>query len=233
MFDFIKKAAIWEAIDDGLLDGLERKISYQLKTAQDLAIYTVLRKLEGHSIAEIGGGDSRILKKLAEENECTNIEKFEGAAVGPTSEVTIAGVKNIHAFVGEFSSDISEGAYDVLFSISVVEHVPTEELDAFADDVLRVLKPGGRFYHAIDLYLSDEPSDYWAERYRNYQKWVFEDVRVAPIEPRAPPPLQFKCDMASNPDNILFGWRQFAPSMHNLRKGAQNVSLLIGGQKTR
>jgi len=80
---------LWRALDAGRLAELETKISYQLKTVQDLAVYDHVRDLKGKKIAEIGGGDSRILKRLAKSNDCYNIEKFEGADQGPKGEIII------------------------------------------------------------------------------------------------------------------------------------------------
>ena len=71
-------------------------------------------------------------------------------------------------------------SFDVVFSISVVEHVGTaEELAAFHEDQLRILKPGGMFIHAIDLYLEDEPSPYWVQRFDAYRSWVTSSESVS------------------------------------------------------
>ena len=88
-------------------------------------MYSRLRDKSGLVIGEIGGGDSRILLRLAKRNRCYNIEKFEGADGGPKSEIVIPGVTNIRAFVGEFDANLSSDFFDVAFSVSVVEHVIT------------------------------------------------------------------------------------------------------------
>src|SRR5687767_6142356 len=70
---------------------------------------------------------------------------------GPTEAQAIPGVEIVRAYLGENSPLLAD--FDVVFSISVVEHV--EDLDAFHADQLRILKPGGIFIHAIDLYLGE------------------------------------------------------------------------------
>ena len=231
MFDFIRKQPLWEAVDKGYLGELDSKISYQLKTAQDLMIYTRLRDATGLRIAEIGGGDSRILRRLGQRNTCFNIECFEGRDQGPKGEIRIENVTNINAYIGAFDSAVPEDAFDVMFSVSVVEHVETNKLDSFHRDMLRALRPNGIFLHAIDLYLEDEPNQYVRERFDLYRGWIDGGAGAVPIEAVRDVALRFKPDMASNPDHILHGWGKVVPSLIGLRTQAQNVSLLVGGRK--
>ena len=123
MFDFVRKSQIWNALDNGRLAELDSKISFQLKTMQDLAVYEMLRDHRGSKIAEIGGGNSRILRRLAQTNQCYNIEKFEGIDGGPKGEINIPGVTNVDAYVGDFDGALEADSFDVAFSVSVVEHV--------------------------------------------------------------------------------------------------------------
>jgi SAM-dependent methyltransferase len=233
MFDFVRKSQIWNALDNGRLAELDSKISFQLKTMQDLAVYEMLRDHRGSKIAEIGGGNSRILRRLAQTNQCYNIEKFEGIDGGPKGEINIPGVTNVDAYVGDFDGALEADSFDVAFSVSVVEHVVDDKIAAFHRDLIRILKPGGIFLHAIDLYLADEPSSYWVSRYGIYRSWVTEDRAISPIGQIFEGPLSFSCSMASNPDNILHGWGALVPSLTELRTQAQNVSLLVAGRKSR
>lgn len=231
MFDFIRKQVLWDALDEGRLNELESKISYQLKIAQDLMIYSQLRETRGLQIAEIGGGDSRILRRLGRQNICFNIERFEGRDQGPEGEIVIENVKNINAYIGAFDSAVPDSAFDVMFSVSVVEHVDTEKLDSFHRDLLRALRPNGIFLHAIDLYLEDVPTPYVQERFDIYKGWVNGNAEVAPLGEIRDVALRFSPDMASNPDHILYGWGKVVPALIGLRARAQNVSLLVGGRK--
>lgn len=231
MFDFIRKDVLWHALDQGYEKELDQKIGLQLKHAQDLAIYSHLRDKRNLTIAEIGGGDSRILRRLATHNTCYNIDKFGGADGGPVEVIEIPKVQNVNALIGEFDLAIPVNSVDVTFSVSVVEHIELPRLDLFHRDMLRMLKPGGMFLHAIDLYISDEPSQFWKDRYEAYFQWVNDDPEVTPLKPGKKPPLAFSCSMASNPDHVLHSWGKLAPALTDLRKRAQNVSLLVGGRK--
>lgn len=232
MFDFVRKRDIWDACDKGYLEELKSKnISYQLKNAQDLAIYRLVRDLRGLDVAEIGGGDSRILERVALNNRCTNIEKFEGKHFGPAGEIQLHGVRNINCYVGDFDSSIQDESFDLVFSISVVEHVPTENLDDFLRDSLRILRPGGRFLHAIDAYVQDNPTSYVLDRFDRYRRWVTEYDGISATGPVFVGEFRFTTDMISNPDNILYGWNKQVPSLSEVRAVSQNVSLLVGGMK--
>ena len=233
MFDFIRKTDLWDACDKGYLEELKSKnISYQLKNAQDLAIYRLVRELNDLDIAEIGGGNSRILERLARHNRCANIEKFEGRDLGPKGPVALQNVCNINSYVGDFDVQLPDAGFDLVFSISVVEHVETAKLDAFFLDSLRILRPGGRFIHAIDIYVAEEPTRYMVDRFERYRAWLGVTNQVRPIGAVYAGPLRFATDMASNPDNILHGWNSLVPSLRDVRAKSQNVSLLVGAIKS-
>ena len=230
MFDFIRKNQLWSLWDQGLHREIGERGHFHLKSIQDLVVYSHLRGSNGLKIAEIGGGNSRILPKLAEQNQCYNIEKFEGLAVGPTSEIKIDKVENIIAFLGEYSGKIEKNSFDVAFSVSVVEHVPEGAMDDFLSEGIEILKPGGLWLHAIDIYIEDQPSEFWLMRYDLYRKWA-SDPRLEPIGTVNTRDLRFTCDIASNPDNIMHDWGSISPSLIGLRQKAQSVSILAGFRK--
>lgn len=230
MFDFVKKPFLWKAWEEGLADEIGDTDYFHLKSIQDLAVYTHLREYRGANIAEIGGGASRLLETLAKNNDCYNIDKFEGDGGGPSGEVAIRGVQTVRTFLGEQSPLLRSSFFDVVFSISVVEHVPTENLPAFFADGLRILKPGGLWIHAIDMYLEDEPAGHHKVRYDAYRNWLRSE-QLEPTGPINDGPLAFSCDMATNPDNIMYRWGRIAPALTPLRQKAQSVSLLLAACK--
>jgi hypothetical protein len=231
MFDFIRKPFLWKAWDEGLDKEIGSTGSFHLKSLQDLAVYSRLRGMTGKRIAEIGGGKSRVLETLAKRNTCFNIEKFEGADGGPAREVVIRGVKNVKAFLGEYTDEIEPSSLDVVFSVSVVEHVPNGRLTAFLDDGMRLLKAGGLWLHAIDIYLTDDPPDpYQKGRFEAYRSW-FQDRRLVPLGAIFEGVPLFTCDIGTNPDNTMYQWGKIAPALIPLRQRAQSVSLLLGATK--
>ncbi len=232
MFDFVRKPLLWQAWDSGLDEELGEAGGFQLKSMQDLAVYLHLRHATGKHIAEIGAGHSRLLPALAKTNTCVAVEKFEGKGGGPTTESPIPNVRTVSAYLGEKSPLLVAESFDIVFSISVVEHVgTTEELAAFHEDQLRILKPGGMFMHAIDLYLEDEPSPYHVQRFDTYRSWVTSSESVRPVGEVYGGPCRFTCDLATNPDNVMYAWGRVAPQLIELRQAAQVASVLVAGRK--
>ena len=50
---------------------------------------------------------------------------------------------------------IQEATYDTIYCISVVEHLPPEELSGLLDGMWRLLKPGGRLALTCDWFIND------------------------------------------------------------------------------
>jgi SAM-dependent methyltransferase len=231
MFDFVRKSILWDSWTSKVEAEYGPHPLFHLKSIQDLAVYLQLRGIEGKDIAEVGGGNSRLLTKLAKTNRCANVEKFEGIAGGPGKERIIPDVKNIHAYLGDNDPLLADNSFDALFSVSVVEHVPTAALNAFHNDQLRVLRTGGIFIHAIDVYLEDDVTPNVLERFDIYKSWVNGDERVESLGAIFAGPCRFTCDLATNPDNVMFMWSSVAPELAPLRQRAQSVSILLGGRK--
>lgn len=229
MLDIIRKPFLWQAWDQNLGKDL-KEVTFHLKSIQDLAVFSLLRELKHKEIAEVGGGVSRILPFLAKSNRCSNIEKFGGLGGGPKKENKIKGVVNVHCFLGEYSSELADASFDAVFSVSVVEHVPNDQLGDFFKDGVRILKPGGLWLHAIDLYLEDEASSHQISRYEIYKSWVNNDY-MTPVGEVFSGPLSFSCDMATNPDNVMYQWGRVAPKLTPLRQRAQSVSVIAAGIK--
>jgi len=66
---------------------------YSLKGIQDAWVLSLLEHKRDLKLAEIGGGKSRVLEALSVQNECWNIDKFEGVGAGPLEIQELPGVK--------------------------------------------------------------------------------------------------------------------------------------------
>src|SRR5262245_1417999 len=157
MLRIVKKTEYWAAEDAGMLDRtIFDRSMFQIKNIQDAIL---MQRLDGQSnkdILEVGGGHSRVLDYLAKSNRCTNIDPLEGDHGGPKG--TGARQRTYTQLYGEIGTDASkallqDASFDVVFSISVVEHVPSSALEAFWVDIARILRTGGRMIHLIDTYL--------------------------------------------------------------------------------
>lgn len=131
-----------------------------LKVYQDLLMYSFIKFNipEGSKILDIGGGDSRILKHFKSKYECWNIDKLEGVGNGPT-DIDTTGFRLVHDYMGNFNEELPENYFDLVFSISTLEHVPPEDEVIHANilkDIQRVLKSGGYSMHCIDVVWKDD-----------------------------------------------------------------------------
>jgi glycosyltransferase involved in cell wall biosynthesis/cytochrome c-type biogenesis protein CcmH/NrfG/ubiquinone/menaquinone biosynthesis C-methylase UbiE len=125
-----------------------------LKAYQDLLVYSFITANipKGARILEIGGGCTRVLKAIAKDYECWNLDKCEGVGNGPLN-VTPEGYRLIRDYIGTFSRELPDGYFDLVFSISVLEHIPEDDetFEGIYNDINRVLKPDGLSLHCVDL----------------------------------------------------------------------------------
>ena len=224
MLDVLRKTEYFEH----LTEGHAARKDHTLKGIQDGWVMAQLAGTRGKRLLEVGGGNSRVLPNL-KDNQLWNAEKFEGVGNGPTAPAELAGVTVIPTFMGEFHPDVPE--VDIVFSISVVEHIPFEKYkDAFAD-MARCLAPGGSMYHAVDLPLADEPLEVAQKRIRLLISAI-EDAGLTWREPPAVhPDCTFTCDMASNSDLTMWMWARISEASRHASPIYQIVTLKLIADK--
>jgi SAM-dependent methyltransferase len=242
MLKFVTKKDYWFALDqqeadsaaprrfsDRIRKKLQTEMPWHLKSIQDSIARYHLRDSRALVIGEIGGGNSRVLQELSRLNSCFNIDEFRGSGGGPTKQRRIRGITNVYTNVGDFSDKLQSEQFDVLFSISVVEHV--ENLDDFFKDSFRILKNGGKMIHLIDIYLEDSSAGNRASRnrVRDYIEAIsgggFSPYDVDEVLPDSE--VTFSTAFATNPDNVMRIWNNVAPSLKSKRELAQSCSLLM------
>lgn len=234
MFDIIRKNEYFRWIDPRVAQSRSYSLvpsHYSLKGIQDAWILSLLEHKRDLKMAEVGGGKSRVLEALSRYNECWNIDKFEGLGAGPLEIPELPEVKIVRSYLGDFDPAIPDKYFDIVFSISVIEHVPKEQLDACFADCHRILKPGGLLLHAIDLYISDAPSALTEtiDLYRvAIEKQDFEWLTPPAIDNST----TFRCDYASNSDLTMSQWNRIAPALKSVRETHQSVSIKLLAIKT-
>ncbi len=234
MLRFVVKSDIWSATSEAARARLKPELYWHLKNIQDAVAIERLIELRDATIGEIGGGDSRLLPLLARKNRCFNIDRFDGdpaAGMGPRAVPNMPDVKAIIGFVGD-PLDHPDDSFDLLFSVSVVEHVPVDKLDAFFTDCRRLLRPDGRMLHLIDVYLEDTPNHHLARRIEKYRapfgSWLEAQGPVI-----AAADQKFSCAYATNPDHMMAWWNELVPRLAEKRAVAQSCTLIMDGWKRR
>ncbi len=244
MLKVVTKKDYWSVLDRQtfdtasrfpLLDRVRRKFDqltampWHLKSIQDAIAWSYLESCEGLRIGEIGGGTSRLLPELSRKNDCYNIDEFRGEGNGPTEPHKLRGVTNVYTKVGEHSVVLPAEHFDLLFSISVIEHV--RELERFFADCCRLLKRRGRMIHLIDIYLEDTPegNQNALGRIQAYRR-VLDGTRFKPGDPdqvMRDEDVAFSTAFATNPDNVMRSWNTLAPELKAKREVAQSCTLLM------
>ncbi len=140
-----------------------------LKMYQDLLVLAFIRAHVpvGARLLEVGGGNSRLLAHLSGRYECWNIDRFEGLGNGP-HQPEAAGYRIVRDYMGAFNQELPEGWFDLVFSISALEHTPEkpETYRRILDDIHRVLKPDGWSLHLLDVVF--KPEGFWTSSFVPY-----------------------------------------------------------------
>lgn len=125
-----------------------------LKAYQDLFIFSYIKNniRKGSKLLDIGGGDSRILNYFQNDYECWNIDKLEGIGHGP-KEIDTSGFRLVQDYIGNFNDELPENYFDLVFSISTLEHIPIDNnliYENILKDINRVLKKDCHSVHCVD-----------------------------------------------------------------------------------
>lgn len=131
-----------------------------LKVYQDLLVYSyILNNLpKGSRILEVGGGNSRVIDCLKDDYEFWNLDRLQGQGHGPKSISENEGFRLVKDFIGAFSEHLPENYFDLIYSISVVEHFPSDKnmMTEIIKDFTRLLKNGAGCLHCVDALLFDD-----------------------------------------------------------------------------
>jgi len=129
-------------------------------------VYSSISPAPGMSALEIGGGLSGLQFVLAREGvHVTNVDPGQGSSgVGwPVDERAIAGLNRVMGTSVRLVPDTLQGAalpsnhFDVVYSVSTIEHIASADHRTLVEEIVRVLRPGGRCVFTVDLFLNLAP----------------------------------------------------------------------------
>lgn len=232
MFHIITKNEYFEALDDektrAKIDSLKYAV-IDLKHIQDAWVLYNLRDAKGLKILEIGGGYSRALRTIANDNEMWNLDDFgdRGTSRHGRKIPKFENIKHVLDNLGNFSRELPDGYFDVIVSISVVEHILHNEFPNFWGDHARLMKDNGIALHAIDFYIEDKKNNHVEKRIDVLQQSLFTAGLTLVTDPEFERPLVFRSNFASNPDLGMWYWSSMSKdlSLNKNRTRMQSVSL--------
>ena len=218
MFSVTTKTRYWDWLETQITQPKE----HTLKEIQDTFILSLLKNVKGKRILEVGGGNSRVAQLLGQNNEVWLIDGFEGKDGGPGKVPTLPGVKIVIGYMGQNLKEVPTNYFDYVFSISVIEHVMVQKYADCFRDIARVLAPGGRTIHAIDLYLYDDPDE--GERATGLKTRLdmyLNTPALAGLQWQDPPEitrdLSASAKFAFNSMATLLVWNRIAPALKEVR----------------
>ena len=109
----------------------------------------------GGRLCEIGAGEPFVADFL---NKCgyevTVVDPYDGTGQGPTEfgvfSANFPSIRFVRSNFGKELAELSDGYFDAIYSISVLEHVPKKDVLSVCQGIKRYGKRGGKSIHAID-----------------------------------------------------------------------------------
>lgn len=128
-------------------------LQWGLKQLGNLFCWDQILQHGGSKILEVGAGfDLSFDRRLGEEKEFWIADSTGFYAIELIEEANRRrGAKFVDTLLGLFNEDLPDDYFDVVFSVSVLEHGTNENFPFVCKDMYRVLKSGGICVHSIDV----------------------------------------------------------------------------------
>jgi glycosyltransferase involved in cell wall biosynthesis/ubiquinone/menaquinone biosynthesis C-methylase UbiE len=134
----------------------------------------------GAKLLEIGGGEPLVANALQKLGYAvTIVDPYDGSGNGPQTYAQYRRdyphIRIIKHYFGNDTPSLSEKAFDCIFSISVLEHVPHTKLQDVFKGVSQFLKPGGCSIHCTDLVIAGHMAD-WHDQ--GAREMLFQQIKL-------------------------------------------------------
>jgi SAM-dependent methyltransferase len=170
--------------------------SWGLKQMGNLFCVDKIIQTKANQILELGAGFNLYFdRRFGKECEYWMADK-SGFYEDDVFEVALKRRTNtyyIDTFLGEFSKDLPENYFDLVFSVSVLEHVALEDIGKVCDDMARIVRPGGFIAHSIDV--SPGSTTMYGEKY-------YQSLKSSGFNLDMDPDIQWTVGLAAK-DQIL------------------------------
>ena len=156
--------------------------------------FQAVQPAPGVRVLEIGGALSGFQFVLSRAGcEVHNVDPFLDYGVGDykagpeerLAQLNRALKTNVHLHKSTLPEANVEGTFDVICSVSTIEHVPQDVLTETLDTIPRLLKPSGRVVLTVDLFLNLEPfcrrkTNQWGTNVK--PKWIADALNMNLVE---------------------------------------------------
>ncbi len=130
------------------------KYQYGLKQFGALYVIDWFRQFKPKRVLEMGAGNSVLFDhRIGDQCEYWMVDDsgFYQEEQFQTSLTKRNHTKFVNGLVGEDLPNLPENYFDLIFSVSVLEHVTRDKVTEVARHMRRLLAPGGRLVHSIDI----------------------------------------------------------------------------------
>jgi SAM-dependent methyltransferase len=157
-----------------------------LKAVGYAHVISHIRSHRPRRMLEFGHGRGSPLFSLFEEElEAWGIDEHSGLGTEFSQPEEYAAFRAAHprahfepGLLGRPGHALPSGYFDLVCSVSVVEHIPTAELRSVLADAHRLLRPGGLLVNSYDLCFGLDLSPFFAAHVDNGFIWL--DARASP-----------------------------------------------------
>lgn len=138
----------------------------------------LIESFELDKILEVGHGTGSFLFKLfKEKKELWGLDDIlDDSQVNPKGLQYIKKinpeVKFVSGLLGNNIKDLPDNYFDLVCSVSVIEHIPHENLNSVFEETYRILKPGGIVAHSYDVYFSQDTKTVFDAFEKNKFDWL-------------------------------------------------------------
>lgn len=157
------------------------ELSNQPNTLKPLGYAHIVNLIESFNpktILEIGHGSfSFIFEIFYNKIEIWGIDDFlEDSTVSNESLNKIRNeypeVRFVKGFLGNNIRDLPDNYFDLIYSVSVIEHVPESKLENFFEESKRIIKPGGITAHSYDVYYKQNTKSVFDAHLNSGFEWL-------------------------------------------------------------
>jgi len=132
------------------------KANYQAEWHEPIFELMARYVVQGSSVLEVGAGGSHTLGAIAGRLECNAVGvEPDLNGIEKTRELARNENTSVQMIRGDgFCLPFSDGAFDVVYSLGLIEHFEPEESTALVAEHVRVCKDGGQVIVAVPNYLN-------------------------------------------------------------------------------
>lgn len=152
----------WSAKDVSLLgakypgESFPEGMAWSLKQFGNLFCLSHLKRWDCGTVLEIGPGFNHYFSNHLPAHVA--YWSIDDSGFYDAQLIALANAKRrgrkVEGLIGSGNPALPDNHFDAVFSVSCLEHIPVEGIDAAARDMARILKPGGWCLHSLDLGLT-------------------------------------------------------------------------------